>query len=344
MSRLDSEDLEAIRENQNRKRPIVPNIVIFMLKDSEQKLGKELISKLCPDTEPSIAGGIRFYKSDAANLIVPELPGAELDFSSKILEVQYRIKELGEEFVKFMPLDSSWLIASIKENFPDTKFRDDMLFLINEDSNLSEHETNGLKAEVTSCFEKEKKDNLLFFSSLSNSFINRLLTRTEGVISGRFAKGGCSEEEVEVWREKWSEFYKRFPVPKDAVDSEADSFIYWAAGRAAVIAAAPIPLADVGPLVANEIYMITRLASLYGISVNNAVITMILGCCGASFLGKLGASFLPILKIPIAASITYGVGQAAKAYFASGMKLSEQEMRSISEREQKKYKENSDTK
>ena len=343
MGRLNLDDLEANQENQDRKRPLVPNIVIFMLKDSEQKLGKELISKLCPDTEPSIAGGIRFYKSDAANLIVPELPGAELDFSSKVLEVQYRIKELGEEFVKFMPLDSSWLIASIEDNFSGMEFRDDMLLLINDGCNLSEHETND-KAEITSCFEKEKKDNLLFFSSLSDSFINRLLTRTGGDISRRFNKGGCKEEEVVEWLKKWSEFCKRFPVPKDAVDSEADSFIYWAAGRAALIAAAPIPLADVGPLVANEIYMITRLASLYGISVNKAVITMILSCCGASLLGKLGASFLPFLKIPIAASITYGVGQAAKAYFASGMKLSEQEMRNVSEREQKKYKENSDTK
>ena len=45
------------------------------------------------------------------------------------------------------------------------------------------------------------------------------------------------------------------------------------------------------------------------------------GVAGGSIAGKLFASFLPFLKIPIAAGITYGVGKAAKAYFESGMTL-----------------------
>ena len=111
------------------------------------------------------------------------------------------------------------------------------------------------------------------------------------------------------------------PKSPDA-DKEADKFILWAAGRAAAIAAVPIPLADVGPLMANEAYMIYRIAETYGFSIDKSVVAMLGGVAGGSIAGKLGASFLPFLKVPIAAGITYAVGKAAKAYFASGMTLS----------------------
>ena len=105
-------------------------------------------------------------------------------------------------------------------------------------------------------------------------------------------------------------------------DKEADKFILWAAGRAAAIAAVPIPLTDVGPLMANEAYMIYRIAGAYGFSIDKSVVAMLGGVAGGSIAGKLGATFLPFLKVPIAAGITYAVGKAAKAYFASGMTLS----------------------
>ena len=105
-------------------------------------------------------------------------------------------------------------------------------------------------------------------------------------------------------------------------DTEADKFILWAAGRAAAIAILPIPLADVGPLMANEAYMIYRLADLYGYSIDKSIVSMLAGVAGGSIVGKIGASFLPFLKVPIAAGITYAVGKTAKAYFASGMTLS----------------------
>ena len=125
----------------------------------------------------------------------------------------------------------------------------------------------------------------------------------------------------------------------DSVGSEADSYINWAAGRAAAIALVPLPLADVGPLIANEVYMLYKLAELYGIAADNTVITMLLGCAGGSIAGKIGASFLPFLKVPIAAAVTYGVGKAAKAYFESDMTLDEEALRQeflAGEREAKK--------
>ena len=70
--------------------------------------------------------------------------------------------------------------------------------------------------------------------------------------------------------------------------------------------------------------MIYRLADAYAYSIDKSVVAMLSGVAGGSIVGKIGASFLPFLKVPIAAGITYAVGKTAKAYFASGMTLSKE--------------------
>ena len=106
----------------------------------------------------------------------------------------------------------------------------------------------------------------------------------------------------------------------------ADNYIRLAAGRAAAIALTPIPFSDIPPLVINEIDMIHKLAALYGIAADKKVVTMIMGCSGGTIAGKLAATVIPGLKIPIAAGVTYGIGKAAKAFFESGMTLSSKEL------------------
>ena len=140
----------------------------------------------------------------------------------------------------------------------------------------------------------------------------------EGVL--HFPKGKLSASQIELL-----EKYQKTP---DA-DKKAEEFVLWAAGRAAAIAAIPVPLADVGPLMANDAYMIYRIAEVYGFSIDKSVVAMLSGVAGGSIAGKLGATFLPFLKIPIAAGITYAVGKTAKAYFASGMTLSMDNLKGI---------------
>ncbi|MGN0879613.1 MAG: DUF697 domain-containing protein [Oligosphaeraceae bacterium] len=105
-------------------------------------------------------------------------------------------------------------------------------------------------------------------------------------------------------------------------EAEADEYVMWGAGRAAAIALMPLPLADIVPLQINETYMIQRIGKAYGYKVTESALAMLMGMMGASLAGKLFASFLPFLKVPIAAGVTYAVGRTAKAYFASGMTLS----------------------
>lgn len=111
-----------------------------------------------------------------------------------------------------------------------------------------------------------------------------------------------------------------------AAERLANQYILWGAGRAAAIAMAPIPLADVGPLMANEAYMIYRVAQAYGYAADKSVVAMFAGMAGGSLAGRMAASLIPFMKIPIAAGITFAVGKTAKAYFASGMTLSKEEL------------------
>lgn len=110
-------------------------------------------------------------------------------------------------------------------------------------------------------------------------------------------------------------------------EEDPDQLILWAVGRAFAIAAVPLPLADVAPLAANEAYMIYRLGCCYGYSLSESTIANFIGCIGASLVGKFVASFIPFLKAPIAAAVTYAVGMTAKEYFASGMSLEPDDLR-----------------
>lgn len=169
------------------------------------------------------------------------------------------------------------------------------------------------------------RDRIVMVSSENRTGLKQLIARTETMSA---AAMGRASEEQEAFRNRWDNYYSNMRRAwTESVSGEADSYINWAAGRAAAIALVPLPLADVAPLIANEVYMLYKLAGIYGIAADNTVITMLLGCAGGSIAGKVGASSLPILKVPIAAAVTYGVGKAAKAYFESDMTMNEDELR-----------------
>ncbi|NLF60913.1 MAG: DUF697 domain-containing protein [Lentisphaerae bacterium] len=195
-------------------------------------------------------------------------------------------------------------------------FRDRVLVVVTK---VDLMRRNQLEAFQKALFDLVSPDQIVMISSLQKNGLDQLLSKTLAMTEQAIARAG---QEVSEFNERWRKYYVNM---RDAwqrrTESEAASIIQWAAGRAAAIAAVPLPLADVGPLVANEIYMIHKLGNVYGYAVNETIITMLLGCIGGSVAGKFAASFLPFLKIPIAAGITYGVGKAAKAYFESDMTL-----------------------
>jgi small GTP-binding protein len=137
----------------------------------------------------------------------------------------------------------------------------------------------------------------------------------------------------ELLFKRW--FRVRWPELEQAMSEEADGCIHWATGRAAAIAIAPIPLADVYPLIANEVYMAKRIGDAYGLDLSDTAVKALMASMGASFLGLLVASFLPGLKIGIAAGVTFAAGKAVKAWCVSGGTMSERELKEIFEKEKK---------
>ena len=107
----------------------------------------------------------------------------------------------------------------------------------------------------------------------------------------------------------------------------ADDYVIWGAGRAAAITMLPLPIADIGALMANEAYMIYRIAETYGYDIDSSIVSMLIATVGGTFTRRLLFSLVPILKIPIAAGITYAMGKVAKSYFASGMKLNKEALK-----------------
>ena len=162
------------------------------------------------------------------------------------------------------------------------------------------------------------REQIVLVSAREKTGLPLLIRKTEIAIrntAGTIGKKVLPDKYDELWENFFS---NRLRLWNQKNEDEANSYITWASIRAAAIAVIPIPLADVAPLVANELYMIYRLAGIYGIANDQTLMPMILGATGGSIVGKIGASFLPFLKIPIAAVVTYGVGKAAKSFFETG--------------------------
>ena len=186
-------------------------------------------------------------------------------------------------------------------------------------SELMNREQNQMLTEVLG--EYITPERIVVVSAEEKIGLDQLLDKTYKVCIETVAEPA---EFKKYWEEKiqpLKEEYRR----NSSID--ADGYINWAAGRAAAIALTPLPLADAAPLIINEIYMIHKLASLYGIAADKKTVSMIMGCSGGTIAGKLAATLIPGLKVPIAAGITYGIGKAAKAYFESGMTITSDDLK-----------------
>lgn len=106
---------------------------------------------------------------------------------------------------------------------------------------------------------------------------------------------------------------------RDDRDDEAESLIRWAAARAGIIVVAPV--LGTAALMANEVYMIVRMGQIYGIRMSDRMVISFIGSLGGKVAGNLAATLLPlpIMQVPIAVSVTYGIGRAALKWIKDGM-------------------------
>lgn len=133
--------------------------------------------------------------------------------------------------------------------------------------------------------------------------------------------------------------------PLEDIDTEweAEKLCRWGAARASVLVVAPV--FGTMALIANEVYMITRLADLRGVKVSEGTALGLLGSLGATFIGQSVFTLLPIpaIQIPLAVSITYGVGKAANAWLKAGRPEDVASFREVFEKARKEGAENADT-
>lgn len=202
------------------------------------------------------------------------------------------------------------------------EFSDKVLLVVTKTEDMREKQFKSLSAELSGLVAHER---VVFVSGHKQTGLGQLIQATKNVAMRSMQESG---HEIMCYEQKWQVYFaEKVAEVKDRCAQEADSYINWAAGRAAAVAINPFPLADLPVLAANEVYMIYKIGSAYGYSVDSTMIAGILGAAGASFAGKLLASFLPGVKIAVAAATTYGVGKAAKCYFESGMTLDEKALK-----------------
>jgi len=84
--------------------------------------------------------------------------------------------------------------------------------------------------------------------------------------------------------------------------------------------------------------MILRIGNAYGIPVTESMISGFSGIIAASAAGKTIASWIPGVKIGIAAAVTYGVGKAAQRWFENDMQMSEAEIETVFRKSCASYK------
>lgn len=135
----------------------------------------------------------------------------------------------------------------------------------------------------------------------------------------------------------------RKPLQEIDLDWESEKIIRWGAARAGVIVVAPV--LGTMALIANEVYMITRLADLRGIKLSEGAVLGLLGSLGATFVGQSVATLIPLtaIQVPLAVSVTFGVGKAAAAWLKAGRPEDMAAFREIYEQARKEGKENADT-
>lgn len=134
-------------------------------------------------------------------------------------------------------------------------------------------------------------------------------------------------------------------MPLEDIDTEweAEKICRWGAARSSVLVVAP--LLGTMALIANEVYMISRLADLRGIKLSEGAALGLLASLGATFVGQSVFTLLPIpvIQIPLAISITYGVGRAANAWLKAGRPEDIAAFREVYEKARKEGAENADT-
>ena len=99
---------------------------------------------------------------------------------------------------------------------------------------------------------------------------------------------------------------------------EAETLCRWAAARAGVIVVAP--LLGTMALIANDVYLVIKLGSVYEEEIGEKAAVSLLSSLGAYFVGSTLTTLIPFapLQIPVAVGTTYALGRVVTEWLKAG--------------------------
>lgn len=102
-------------------------------------------------------------------------------------------------------------------------------------------------------------------------------------------------------------------------DVKVETYCRWAAARAGAIVIAPL-LGTVA-LMANEVYLVSRIARVYDVKLTERALIAFLGAMGSRVAGNLLTTLIPFsaIQVPVAVGITYSLGKVTQRWMKDGM-------------------------
>lgn len=103
------------------------------------------------------------------------------------------------------------------------------------------------------------------------------------------------------------------------VDLKVETLCRWAAARAGAIVIAPL-LGTVA-LMANEVYLVSRIAREYDVKLTERAVLAFLGAMGSRMAGNFLTTLIPFsaIQVPVAVGITYSLGRVTQRWLKDGM-------------------------
>lgn len=102
-------------------------------------------------------------------------------------------------------------------------------------------------------------------------------------------------------------------------DVKVEMLCRWAAARAGAIVIAP--LVGTVALMANEVYLVSRIARVYDVKLSERTLIAFLGAVGSRVAGSLLTTIIPFsaIQVPVAVGITYSLGRVTQRWLKDGM-------------------------
>ena len=100
---------------------------------------------------------------------------------------------------------------------------------------------------------------------------------------------------------------------------KVETLCRWAAARAGAIVIAP--LVGTVALMANEVYLVSRIARIYDVKLTERAVLAFLGAMGSQMAGNLLTTLIPfsVIQVPVAVGITYSLGRVTQRWLRDGM-------------------------